>query len=106
MTCTEMIEEVVELATKRYKRNSKGSKEGSYLDQHREVIIDGVSFHYWREYGVYKVCEYLKEKVPEADVECTLNGNDSYINITLTDEDEKRLNPKLNKLIKDFLESV
>lgn len=105
MTSTEMIEEVVELATKRYKKNSKGSKEASYLDQHRETIIDGISFHYWREYGVYKVCEYLKEKVPEADIECTLDGNDSFITIALTDEEERILNPKLNQLIKDFIES-
>lgn len=97
-----MIEEVVELATDRYKKNSKGSKEYSYLNQHKPVEIDSITFHYWREYGVYKVCEYLKEKLPEADIECILDGNDSSINISITDEEERVLNPKLNKLIKDF----
>jgi len=103
MNCTEMIEEIVDLATNRYKKLSKGSREYDLINQHKEVVIDGVSFHYWREYGVYKVCEYLKEKVPEADVECTLDGNSSNIIIGLSDEEEKLLNPKLNKLIKDFL---
>lgn len=99
-----MIEEVIELATDRYKKNSKGSKEYSYLNQHKPVEIDGITFHYWREYGVYKVCEYLREKLPEADIECILDGNDSSINICITDDEERILNPKLNKLIKDFRE--
>ena len=97
-----MIEEVVELATKRYKKNSKGCKEYDYLNQHKAVEIDGITFHYWREYGIYKVCEYLKEKIPEADIECILDGNNSSINICITDDEERVLNPKLNKLIKDF----
>ena len=97
-----MIEEVVELATERYKKNSKGSKEYDYLNQHKAVEIDGITFHYWREYGIYKVCEYLKEKLPEADIECILDGNNSSINICITDDEERVLNSKLNKLIKDF----
>lgn len=102
MNCTEMIEEVVDLATVRYKKLSVGSKEYDLINQHRPVEIDGVTFHYWREYGVYKVCEYLREKLPEADIECTLDGNNSSISISITDEEERILNPKLNKLIKDF----
>ena len=102
MTCTDMIEEIVELATVRYKKLSKGSKEFDLINMHKEVVIDGVPFHYWREYGVYKVCEYLKEKVPEADIECVLDGNNSNIVITLTDEEERNLNPKLCHLLKNF----
>lgn len=41
-----MIEEVVDLATARYKKLSKGSKEYDLLNAHREVVVDGVSFHY------------------------------------------------------------
>lgn len=103
MNCTEMIEEVVDLATVRYRKLSKGSPEYDLINMHKEVIIDGVSFHYWREYGVYKVCEYLKSKVPEADIECVLDGNNSSIIISLSDEEERTLNPKLNHLIKNFL---
>lgn len=106
MNCSEMIEEVVELATQRYKKLSKGSKEYDLINQHRPVEVDGITFHYWREYGVYKVCEYLKEKLPEADVECILDGNDSNIVISISDEEERILNPKLNKLIKEFYETV
>lgn len=102
MNCTEMIEQVVDLATVRYKKLSQGCKEYDLLNRHCPVEIDGVIFHYWREYGVYKVCEFLKEKVPEADIECTLDGNNSSIKIVITDEEERILNPKLNKLIKDF----
>lgn len=97
-----MIEQVVELSTARYRKLSKGSKEYDLLNMHKEVIVDGISFHYWREYGVYKVCEYLKEKLPEADIECILDGNNSNIIISITDEEERTLNPKLNQLIKNF----
>ena len=97
-----MIEQVLDLATARYKKLSKGSPEYTRLNMHKEVVVDGISFHYWREYGVYKVCEYLKEKLPEADIECVLDGNDSNIVLSITDEEERTLNPKLNQLIKNF----
>ena len=97
-----MIEQVLDLATARYKKLSKGSSEYTLLNMHKEVVVDGISFHYWREYGVYKVCEYLKEKLPEADIECVLDGNDSNIILSITDEEERTLNPKLNQLIKNF----
>lgn len=97
-----MIEEVIELAVKQYKKESKGCKEYDFINQHKEVIIDGISFHYWREYGVYKVCEYIKEKIPGADIECVLDGNDSNIILSISDEEEMKLNQKLNKLIETF----
>ena len=102
MNCQKMIEEAVSLATDRYKKLSKGSKEYDYLNQHKPVEVDGVIFHYWREYGVYKICEFLQEKCPEAEIECNLDGNDSNIIISVSDEEERILNVKLNKLINDF----
>ena len=99
MTTEEMINEIIDISVKAYKKRSKGSIEASMLDQHRDVIIDGITFNYWREYVVYKVCEYLKEKCPTAEVECNLCGNDSFISIRITDDEQKHLNVVMNKFL-------
>lgn len=100
MSTEEMIENIIDVSVKAYKRNSRGSIEASMLDQHRDVVVDGITFNYWREYVVYKVCEYLKDKCPEAEVECNLKGNQSYIVVHLTDEQQKNLNVIMNKFLK------
>ena len=100
MTTEDMINEIIDVSVKAYKKKSRGSIEANLLDQHRDVVIDGVTFNYWREYAVYKVCEYLREKSPEAEIECNLCGNDSYISISISDEEQKHLNVVMNNFLK------
>lgn len=102
MTTEDMIENIIQLSLRAYKKNSRGCREAELLDQHKEVVIDGISFSYWREYAVYKVCEYLKEKCPEAEVECFLDGNNSSISINLDNLEQRDLNTKMYSLIKKF----
>ena len=106
MTTEEMLEEVIQLSQKAYKKNSKGSREWLKLQRHEDVIIDGVTFNYWREYAVYKVCEYLKEKCPNSNVECFLEGNNSYIKLSVDDKEQQELNNKLFVLLKNFDNSL
>ena len=75
-----------------------GRTECNYLNA--QPNVDGVTFNYWREYAVYKVCEYLREKSPEAEIECNLCGNDSYISISISDEEQKQLNVVMNNFLK------
>lgn len=106
MTTEEMLEEVIQLSQKAYKKNSKGSREWLKLQRHEDVIIDGVTFNYWREYAIYKVCEYLKEKCPNSSVECFLEGNNSYIKLSVDDKEQQELNRKLFVLLKNFDNSL
>ena len=99
MTTEQMIEQIIDKAVVCYKRNSKGSVEASMLEQHRDVVIDGITFNYWREYVVYKVCQYIKDKCPDSVVHCNLDGNNSNIEVELTDQQQKILNVKMNKFL-------
>jgi hypothetical protein len=100
--CTEeLIEGIIDAAYPIYKKNSRGCVEALKLDRKEPVDIDGTVFCCWREYVCYKVAEYLKEKCPEADVELTLNGNDSMISIGVDDVQQQSLNQKMYKFLKD-----
>lgn len=102
MTTEQMLEDVIQLSMKAYKKNSKGSKEWDKLNLHETVMIDNIPFNYWREYAVYKVCEYLKEKCLNSSIECFLEGNNSYIKLSVDDKEQQELNRKMFVLLKSF----
>lgn len=102
MTTEEMIEQLVQLSMRAYKKNSRGSSEALRLDRKQSVEIDGIEFTCWREYTCYKVCEYLKDKCPTLKVELFLDGNNSQIKVSLTDSEQKLINQKMFSLIKEW----
>lgn len=102
MTTEDMIEKLIELCYPAYKKNSKDCIEARKLDRKEPVEIEGITFSCWREYICYKVCEYIKDKIPEADVELELNGNDSTISLSISDEEGQILNNKMYVLIKEW----
>ena len=67
MTTEEMLEDLIQMSVKAYKKNSKGCSEWNKLNYHETVIIDGIPFNYWREYAVYKVSEWLNDKGIETE---------------------------------------
>lgn len=95
MTTADLIEEFIQVGMKAYKKNSKGSVEASRLDRHQPIVIDNVEFTCWREWTCYKMCEYLKDTIPDMYVECNLDGNDSNIVIEVTDEQQQVLNREI-----------
>lgn len=101
MTTNEMIERIIDGGVKAYKKNSKGCKEWDMLNRHETVIIDGVEFNYWREYGVYKTAEYLNELLPDADIKVELDGNNSVLHIELTEKEQQKVNVILYKFLKE-----
>lgn len=101
MTTEELIEKIIDVSYPIYKKHSRGSIEALKLDRKEEVIIDGITFTCWREYICYKVSEYLKEKCPEAHVELELDGNNSIIQIEVSDSQQQTLNQKMYKFLKE-----
>jgi len=102
MTTEDMIEKLIELSYTAYKKNSRGCVESRRLDRKQPVEIDGYTFSCWREYICYKVCEYIKLKIPEAVVDLELDGNDSVISLSMSDEEGQILNSKMYTLIKEW----
>ena len=102
MSTEDMVEELIDLSYRYYKKNSKGCREYLMLDRKIPVDIEGVTYSCWREYVCYKVAEYIKEKCNLADVEVIFDGNDTYIDLNISDEDQKRLNQKMYTLIKNW----
>lgn len=97
-----MIEKLIDLSYPAYKKNSRGCIEARKLDRKEPVVINGVEFSCWREYICYKVCEYIKSKIPEAELELELDGNDSTINLAMNEEESRTLNSKMYVLIKEW----
>ena len=104
MTTEDMIEQLIDLSYHKYKKISKGCKEYDLLNRKIPVVIDGIEFTGWREYACYKVCEFIKSKIPEVKLELELDGNDSIIALEMNDEEKRKLNNKLFVLIKEWIE--
>lgn len=100
MTTQDLIEQFIDAGMRAYKKNykRKNCSQARRLDRHEPVMINGVedvTFHYWREVVVYKMAEYIQEILPDAEVNMILDGNNSTIELTITDEEQRTLNSKL-----------
>lgn len=95
MTTEDLIERLLEEGTSSYKKLYKDTAIGRALTRKQEVSIDGVTFSCWREYAVYKTAEYLATLVPPKQVEATLDGNDSTLSVTCSDEEAREISRKI-----------
>ena len=99
-----MIERLIELSYHKYKKLSQGCEEYDKLNRKIPITIDNITFTGWREYVCYKVCEYIKSKIPEANLELVLDGNNSNILLEMSEEENQKLNNKMYVLIKEWVE--
>lgn len=102
MTTDEMIEDIIQQSMSAYKKNSKGCTEFNKLNRHESVFIEGIEFNFWREYAVYRVAQYIKDKIPNCNLSVELQGNDSYIQVELDDAEQKILNQKMYNFLKSI----
>lgn len=100
MTTEDMIETLLEVCMKAYKKRSEHSFIASKLYRHEPVEVEGITFSYWREYVVYKVAKYVKSEIPNANIELYLIQNDSYFTLELSDEEQKKFNSKIYNFLK------
>lgn len=100
MTTEDMIETVIEDGVRAYRKNYRNCPEGIRLQMHQPVERYGVTFTCWREYTVYKMAQYILEECPGIEAEVVLDGNNSSLQISLDDEQQKELNSKLYNFIK------
>ena len=102
MTTEEMIELFLDKGAWAYKVLNKNTPEGSKLYRHITVEIEGHTFTCFREYSAFKMGNFLKENLPEAEVVVTLDGNDSTIEITVSDEEQQLINERMYNFLKQW----
>jgi hypothetical protein len=100
----ELIEKHIRYAVDRYKRKLRNTPWGRCIERHEVAYVDGVDqpFRFWREVAVYFVGEYLLEQLPEAEVGVCVDGNDSYLEISMDDLEEE----KINTLLSNFFDKI
>lgn len=102
MTTNDLVETFIQEAVRALKINHRHQKEGRMLDKHIPVEIDGCVFTTWREYATSATAEYIQELLPDADVAVTLDGNNSTIELSLNDDEQKSLNSTLFVFLKKW----
>ena len=101
MTTEDIIERFIDEGLHAYKKNYRHkSLYARRLDRHEPIEIDGYEFSCWREYVVYKMAQYIKEIVPDSELEVDLDGNNSTIRLALSEEEQRKLNGSLFSFLK------
>lgn len=96
MTTEDLIQKFLD--TGRYafiKHTAKRSPEIRKLLRHEKVMIEGNEYGCLQELVVVKTAEYIREILPDCDIEVGLNGNDSILRIELTGEEKRKLTGSL-----------
>lgn len=95
MTTEDIVESFLSAGVKAYRKMYGNTLTGRKLSRHETVTIGGVEFSCWKELTAYKMAEYIKEIVPTSYVELTLAGNETILEVELTDEEQLKLNGSL-----------
>ena len=102
MTTQDLIETFIEEAVRSLKKNHRNQKEGRMLDRYEPVVLDGYTYTTWKEFAVHATAEHIRQILPEADIQVTLAGNDSNIELTISDEEQRKLNSSLFVFLKKW----
>lgn len=102
MTTEDLIERFIDEGIRAYKRNWDNTIEKTRVNMHLPITFCGQEFCYWREIAVYKVGEQINDFVPSARVDVYIDGNESYISVELSEEEQR----KLNGLMADFFRKL
>jgi len=103
MTTEQMIENFIQLGVDSLKKLYKGTLEARKLDRKESVILDdGTECRCWREYVVYKMAQMIIDTIPDSNVEINMNGNDSTIQVELSNEEQRKLNEKMYSFLTKY----
>jgi len=94
----DLIERCLAEGRRAYRRNAGDCPEVRKLDRHEPVSIGGETFTCWRELMVYRMAEQITAWCPSAEVEVTLDGNGSSIEVAVSPDEEKTLASRLEGL--------
>ena len=102
MNTVQLIEKFIDAGVDAFKKNHRNSSQGRKLDRHEPVEIDGVEFRCWRELAVYGMAEWLRDELPDSDIEVVMDGNDSTLVVSMDDEQQRNVNGKMFAFLKRY----
>ena len=102
MTTEDLIESFISAGVDAFKKNYRRTRQGRMLDRHTPVEICGQTFSCWRELAVYGMADYISDVLPDVEVECILDGNNSTLSLELTCEQQRKLNGNMFAFLKKW----
>jgi uncharacterized protein with NAD-binding domain and iron-sulfur cluster len=102
MTTEDLIEEFISAGVDAFKKNHRNSPQGIKLDRHEPVEIDGIEFRCWRELAVYGMAEWLRDELPDSDIEVVMDGNDSTLSVSMDDGEQRKVTGKMYAFLKKY----
>lgn len=101
MSSEEILERLLKKAYEAYKYCFRKycPKVAKALDRKEEIELDGIKFTCWQEVTVTQVAKLIQEYCPNTDIEVILDGNNSTLNIELTEKDEEIIMSKLKYMV-------
>lgn len=69
------------------------------LDRKEPVEINGQTYNCWQELIVVTCANIIAEYCPDIEIEVELDGNDSTLDVVLTEEDEKVITSKIYQMV-------
>lgn len=70
------------------------------LLRHEPCVIEGTEYNCLQELVVVKTAEYIRSILPDCGIEVELDGNQSRIEVELTDEEKRKLTTELYVFLK------
>lgn len=97
----EIIERLLDKAYTCYKRAFRKHCPlvARMLDRKESVEIEGQMYSCWQELIVVTCANIIAEYCPDIEIEVELDGNNSTLNVSLTEEDEKIIGSKIYDMV-------
>ena len=102
MTTSDLVEAFITEGVRALKKNHRHQPDGRKLDRHEPVEIDGYTYTCWREFATHAVAEHIRDILPDAGIQVILDGNDSTIELSLDDDEQRTLNSSLYVFLKKW----
>lgn len=97
-----LLDDFIVLGVRAYKRLLRSRLIGRQLDRKEPVEIDGHIITGWSEYTVYRLAQWVQDAVPNADVQVSLDGINSALEVSATTAELKVLRSALNSQFEEF----
>lgn len=93
MGTEELVSRFIDEGIRCYKKVMKKDPLARRIERHEEVDAGGGAVvTCWREFATVRMALHIKEVLPDSELEITLDGNDSTLQVSLTEEEQEKLN--------------
>ncbi|MBB5227405.1 hypothetical protein DYE50_01280 [Treponema ruminis] len=102
MTTEDLIQSFIDAGRHAFtSHTAKRSPEIRKLIRHEKVVIDGHEYNCLQELVVVKTAEHIRNILPDCELEVELDGNNSTLNVELTQDEKQKLTSALYVFLKE-----